>query len=467
MDTLNIYRYDNNGLRATIRPDSSCEQSTGVMRGDQLPLTFTDAQYIDFRVGDYCTVFNTRYRLNVEAEYSKQGDRNWSYSMTMEGPYHQLGRVAFFTLDRNNKLTLGKFNLRARPVDIVDLIVANMNRAFPGEGWQRGQVLDADYLDIPFDTQKCLQALSTAADKFGTEFNIEGTTIHLIKRQPSSGITLEYGRGKALWSIERKNADNYTGPITRLYVYGSSKNLGDNYRNGAPYLQMADGLYLEKNVNLSGLYEDTIYFDGTNGLPEIYPHRTGTVSAVTVNDTFTDTGIEFNVNDYLLPNAVPAKITFNTGLLAGVTFVMHSFDNATKTFVIEPNTDDQTNTRPNADFKPAVGDTYVITDITLPLNYYTQAEADLKIAGQSWFKDNGPAKFIFQPGANALYFELQGIELKLGYSYTLSIPDAGLNRPIRVMGWSRNLRKPNLYTNLVLADAVVPQLPIVKILNSI
>ena len=230
---------------------------------------------------------------------------------------------------------------------------------------------------------------------------------------------------------------------------------------------MADSLYLEKHVNLYGVYEDTVYFDGTNGLPEIFPHRTGTVSAVTANNTFVDADIDFDVMLALLPNDVKAKITFNTGLLAGITFDMQSFDYGTKTFIISPNTDDQTNTKPNDDFKPAIGDTYVITDIIMPLGYYTQAEADLKVAGTKWLNDNGPAKFVFNPGANPLYFESNGIELKLGYSYVLSIPDAGVTRPIRVMGWSRNLRNPNLYTNLVLADTVVPQLPIVKLLNTI
>ena len=107
-----------------------------------------------------------------------------------------------------------------------------MNRLFPGDGWKRGQVLDADFQTIAFDAQKCLQVLSTLADKFATEFLIDGYTIHLIKRQPSAGVTLEYGQGKALWNIGRDNADGYTGMVTRAYVYGSSKNLGENNRGG-------------------------------------------------------------------------------------------------------------------------------------------------------------------------------------------------------------------------------------------
>lgn len=465
-ELINIYQYNTADLRATVDPDDKSTQDCGIMRGDTVNLNFTDATFIEFRVGDYATLFGGRYRMNRDSAWGKIADRNWQYTLVLEGSYHQLGRVSYFTLDEFNHLTKGKFELRGRPVDFLDLVVSNMNRVFPGEGWVRGMVVDADYQSIPFDSQSCLQVLSTLADKYNTEFLINGTVISLIKTQPASGQVLEYGRGKALYGIARGNQNDHSGIITRLYVYGSSKNIGDNYRGGADRLRMADSLYIDKNVSSYGVYEDTIVFDGTNGLAEIFPHRTGTVSAVTANNIFTDASMDFDVNAQLMPG-VTAKVTFNTGQLAGVTFEVSAYDDGTKTFTINPNTDSQTVTLPNDDLKPAVGDKYVIVDIIMPLAYVTQAEADLRQAGVKWLNDNGPAKFVFTPNSNPLYFQSTGIELHLGYSYQLLVADAGVSRQTRVMSWSRNLRKPNIYTNLVLSDTVVPQLPIVKLLNTL
>ena len=88
MNEINIYRYNSADLRAAIQPDATSAQAPGVMRGDTLNLSFTSATYIDFRVGDYCDVFNTRYILNRDIKYNKEGDRDWVYTVVMEGPYH-------------------------------------------------------------------------------------------------------------------------------------------------------------------------------------------------------------------------------------------------------------------------------------------------------------------------------------------------------------------------------------------
>lgn len=461
---ITIYRYNTTDIRAVIDPDDRSAQDTGIMRGDTVTLTFTSFEFFDFKIGDYCTIYGSKYRMNRDAVWTRNWKRSYSYTLTLEGQYFQLSRVQYLTLNANNNFTEGKFTLRAKPADFLDLVVSNMNRVFPSEGWQAGFVIDADFQQLDFAGENCLQALTKMADAFGTEFLINGNKINLIQSQPSTGIVLEYGKGKALYNITKANQDNYTGIVTRLYAYGSSKNLGDNYRSGAPSLRMADSLFVERSVATYGLYEATIYFDGNNGTQEIYPHRTGVVSAVSANDTFIDAAIDFDVNDQLIPG-VTAKLTFNTGLLAGTVFEIHSFDNATKTFVINPNTSSQTITLPNDDLHPAIGDTYVLTDIIMPLSYVTSAEAALKLAAQKYISTRpGP---VFTVACNPRYFKATAVPLQLGGSLTLLMADAAINRPIRLMGFNRSLRNPWLFNSLTLADTVIPQVPAAKLLKSI
>lgn len=465
---ITIYQYNTVVVRAVVDPDDKSTQDRGIMRGDTVNLNFTSPNEIYFGVGDYCTIYGTEYRINRDVQYDKIADRNFSYNITLEGPYHKLSRVQYLTFNAFNQLAEGKFTLRGTPADFVDLVVRNMNERFPHDEWEAGFVLPGDYMDIDFDGENCLQVMSKLATNYKTEFLIDGNKISLIKTQVATGVTLEYGKGQALLSLGRQNQDNNTNRITRLYAYGSDKNLGSNYRNGAPRLRMADSLYIERNANAYGVYEATVVFDGTNGNPEIYPHRTGTISSVTDIHTFADDSIGFDLNDPAIEMpGVPAKITFNTGLLTGETFSIASFDAATKTFVINPNTDSQTNPLPTADFKPAIGDQYVITDIIMPVSYLNDAEAALKTAAEQYLAQNGATKVSYTPGCNPLWFKSTGTELELGKSYRLFSTIPAIDLQLRVMGYSRNLRKKFVYTNLVLADTVVPQLPIVKIFNSL
>lgn len=465
---ITIYQYNSVVERAVVDPDDKSSHDEGIMRGDTINLTFTSQTYFEFGVGDYAIIDGKTYVINRLPTYDKVGNRSFTYTVVLEGSYHQLSRVQFLNLNSFNHFTEGKFTQRGKPVDFVTLVVANMNRVFPHDNWQIGFVIDGDYKDIDFDSQNCLQVLSTLANDYDTEFLINGNVISLIRTQASSGMTLEYGKGQALYSLSRTNQDNNTNIITRLFAYGSDKNIGDNYRNGAPRLRMAEGLYIERNVDGFGVYEATVVFDGTNGLKEIFPHRIGVVSAVAGINTFSDNTVDFDLNspDILIPG-ISAKITFNTGLLSGYTFEISSFNFATKTFVINPNTDSQTITLPTADFKPAVGDEYVLTDIIMPLAFVDDAEVELKAAAEQYIADKAASKVVYNVGCNPLWFKANAVELSLGKTYHLISANPNIDVQIRLMSYSRSLRNKNIYNNLTLADTVVPQLPIVKLLNSI
>ena len=105
-------------------------------------------------------------------------------------------------------------------------------------------------------------------------------------------VTLQYGKGKGLYSLSRKNV-NEDGIINRLYVSGGTDNIPANYRGFSDRLKFSDAGYIEDATLISehGLKEGSIIFE------DIYPKRTGVISALGNSVfKFVDSSMDFNLN---------------------------------------------------------------------------------------------------------------------------------------------------------------------------
>jgi hypothetical protein len=462
---IQLYQRNTNELRAILEPDESSEQQGAIMGADQVVINVATWKAIPFKIGDYANIFGGVYKLNALPSVTKVWKFKYQYSLTLEGLMYDLTKVQYLFLNANNQFTEAKFSFRGRPLELCQLIIYNLRRVFPEAPWRLGFVIEAEPQTIDFTAQNCLEALSTIASTFNTEYLFEGHTINLYKKQLNSGVVLEYGQNNTLYGLTRQNADN-SNVITRLYAFGSNRNIGSNYRLGAQFLRMAESLYIEKTDDPRWIVEDTVYFDGTDGRPEIYPHRTGVVSGVTSPFIFTDDSMDFDVNAYLLPDGTSAKITFNTGLLSGLVFELHSYNAATRTFTINPNTEISTFTAPSEDYKPAVGDAYVITDILQPISYINEAEAQLKAEAIKYLNENSSPQLTYSVVCNPIFFKQNNITVSLGQTVGIIDADLDINRQIRITGFTRNLRTPSLFT-MTLSDTVKVQSTIVKLINGL
>lgn len=470
--SVTIYRYGTIVARATVDPDQNSQQAVSLMDADTLSLSFTVPQPINFAIGDYCYFSDKLYQINVLPKRAKTAARNFSYELVMEAEWYDLGRVQFLFLDSNNQFTESVFSFRGTPRDYGDLIVKNMLRVFPTAGWKLGSVIEGDFITTDFSAQNCLEALKTVATAFQTEYLIDGKTINIYQRQTASGIVLKYGKDEALISLTNENQDN-SNVITRLYAYGSTRNITNSYRSGATHLRLpGQDNFIEKNIDKYNVFESTVIFDGTTtdpknnaALPEIYPHRTGTISAVDDFLNFYDSSIDFDVNGYLI-SGVTAQIVFNTGLLAGYTFDIHAFDNTAKKFTINQNTVDKSLIVPTASLTPMVGDQYVIVNITLPQSYIDTAETALLAAARDYLNSHSVPPVKYTVECNSFYFKSNNVQLGIGQSIGLYDADLGIDVTTRVIGFTRNVRKPELWT-LTLADTVKPTNLLVKVINGL
>jgi len=390
--------------------------------------------------------------------------KTFDYDITFESEYYELLKTQFLDLDGNSD-----FSLVGNLETFIDLIITNMNRI--SSGWTKGicDQTNTDYKLLTFSKANCMQVLQKLCDEFEGEFYfdfdlyfIEGaelpyypaggavigyrpaaeadheyrpaeTAIYYTKKDicftnkagSDSLLTFKYHQG--LRNIQRTTLSE-KNIITRLYAFGSTKNLASDYRDHSKRLKfvLAGGeSYLEKNTDKYGTIEDTELFN------DIYPHREGTISSVDAEDItkFTDSGMDFDLNDYLLPG-VTAKLHFNSGDLGGYEFEVSNYDNATKEFTIIIFTDEQGTT-----LKPAVGDKYVLLDIKMPQSYIDTAETLLQTKAQTYLDDNCEPRVTYILEPDPRYFKTHLIELEVGdfitiedtvankYKYTLKLTD--------------------------------------------
>ncbi|MCK4447769.1 MAG: hypothetical protein KAW56_11910, partial [Candidatus Marinimicrobia bacterium] len=171
---------------------------------------------------------------------------------------------------------------------------------------------------------------------------------------------------------------------------------------------------------------------------------------------FTDSGMDFNLNDYLL-SGVTAKLHFNTGNLGGYEFEVSAYNNSTKEITIIAYKDDQGYEMPNATLKPAVGDKYVLLDIFLPQSYIDTAETALQAKAQAYIDDNSEPRVTYILTPDPRYFKTHLIELEAGDFITIQDTVLGIDVMTRIVELTKSVTDEYKYT-LKLTDHLEVQL---------
>ena len=385
------------------------EQRKKLLGENTVELVVRSARPLELEIGDKITVFSEDYYLNILPEAKKTSSREYEYSLTFESVQYDLAKVIFLDEDGSGLSTSTNFTLRANIEEISQIIINNLNRVYPGK-WTLGTTpaQTTDVRDFSYAENNCLSVLQKACEEYGTEFTIETvvnndiTTYRLSIGEIGKVLpyTFKYGHNKGLYGLKRKTV-NSANIVTRLYAFGGNQNLPANYRNYSSRLRLPDtrgdnNSYIEDNDAISafGLIEGAQLFE------EIYPKYEGAVTAIVADNilSFVDSAFPFDLNEldasgntkYLL-DGVSAKITFNTGSLAGYTFEVKSYDHATKTFTLLKYEDERGFVYPSVDtttFRIAATDKYILSDIYPPQSYIDAAEAELLAAARDYLNDN-------------------------------------------------------------------------------
>lgn len=219
---------------------------------------------------------------------------------------------------------------------------------------------------------------------------------------------------------------------------------------------------------------------------DIKPERVGTVTAIgpdviTFKDTTAGDNAMFDLNAkkadgstlYLIGD-VSAKIKFETGQLAGYEFDLHSYDHATKTFVINRFTDENGRIFPSETsgaFQISVGDKYIITEINLPQSYVDKAQNELAEAANKDFPTMTQPQVSYKLSLSEDFFikmfgrEVETEVLHVGDYIPIEDADLGVNKAVRIVEINRDLLKRHTY-EITLSDTVTKSTT-VRVLNEI
>lgn len=446
---------------------TKAEQNVALLGEDTVSLTVKTTERLDFYLGDRIDVFGKVYTLNQPAVLKKTGTRRLEYTLTFEGVQYELIDAQWLLSDDT---VLDSF--MGNVENFLRLLVANANRVFPNR-WAVGVFpADTEYKTLTFSGRNCLEVLQSLCGEYNTEFEITQAngvrTINLKTAGVNFPYTFRYGRTGGLYELTRQNISS-KNVVTRLYVYGGSNNLGSNYRHSKLCLpgKNKNASYIENAaaVTAFGLKENIKTFE------KIFPNRYGQVTAAgSKYFGFIDRTMNFDLNEKeadgvttkWLINGVTAKIKMTSGNLAGYEFDLHKYDPATKEIQVVPFTDENGMKFPSetsAAFQFSVGDTYFFTDINLPDSYKTDSEAQLLEEGTDYYNQycqpqvqyglNIAENFLAQFAGQLTVANLFAV----GDYIPIEDEDLGVNKSVRIMGFTRDLLHPYKYS-ITLGDSV-------------
>ena len=365
-----------NNTTLDVQESDSSYRYRSLMSKPQLVLKFSLSEFVEIPVGAWCEYQGVKYKLGSPENIKKNGTRNIEYTLTL-GTLED--NMSLYKM-RNPVDKRLKWSMCAKPHELVEAIVWNLNQRDGAGVWKVGECLDAAEQTVEFNHTYVDAALQDVANKFETEWEINDYTIslHKVEYFKDDPLPLAYGKGNGFEPGVGRTTQSDELPIKRLYVQGGDRNIDRSkygsaelllpksqtlVYEGRTYQSDAEGYSIERIDKIS----DAVKEDSLD-CSEIYPSREGTVSKVETMDVgknfydIIDNSIpaELNFNDYIIEGET-ATISFQKGMLAGDDKQFEfKYNHSERRFELVPQEIDGV-TMPNETFKPAVGDAVIET----------------------------------------------------------------------------------------------------------
>lgn len=458
--------YDKSGTTERCRVKDV--EYNGSFMGDRtVSCTVESPVMIDFAVGDYLTYRGETFFL----DYAPSQTKNSKASSVRNAFEYELIFHTFDVYLQNCLLLdyvpygndyhfnpLPSYSFVGTAQTFAERIQANMDREYPGE-WTISvhSSVQTDDTEIDIDNTSCWNALVMFNKKWGLNFSVSGKHVYIGYPEDSINHTFYYGKNNGLYRIERE-VDSDEAVITRLYAYGSDRNIPTDYNkrpsdfSGKKYLMLPGYLttgksYIESdNISVYGVREYVVSFE------DIYPSITGTdipgvgridellsaeqiTSETEANGTFKVMlrNIGFDINDHLTQDT--ATISMKSGSLVGYDFEITEvtqLENGDYELTLNKSTRDNF-TVPNAGQNLSAGDQFVLLGISMPDEYVENAEQKLLATAQAYLAAHDHAIYSYSIGMDELYMarnsELHD-EIKEGLKLNLYDADLGLDHSI-------------------------------------
>lgn len=411
--------YDRQGaLKRKVSPDSSSRWTEEVGAEFVVTVNFTTWEFFVLSVGDYVEISGKRFSIKKEYRPKKADTQKYTYNISFYGREHDMQDLLFCRLNQGEDDLESVFAYDGTPMEMLEKLVANMNRNTDGVTWRAGQAVTGDRKTINFNGLFCWDAAGEIAGAWETEWWLDGEYLNIGKCEHGERVTLGYMKGLKTGLTQNENSNSIKW-FTRLIPVGSTKNI-DPSKYGYTHLQLPSrDKYIDLNTQL-GLKEHR----EEAAFEDIFPHRLGTVSSVrseeqtnTDGEEYTvyyvkDKDLPFNPDEYMIGEEV-IHITFESGDLSGREFECN-WHNGTQEFEIINTYPDENTQIPGGNIIPNIGDTYILTNIRMPDAYYPIAEEQYKQAVDSFLTEYSKDISIYSGDTDYIHVDKNSVPLSLG-----------------------------------------------------
>lgn len=453
--------------RKPLRTVVKAEHKQSLLSQDVVNVSVESKTPLSFNLNDKIEYAGRYFILNTAPKVRKQ-QGFYFYDLVFEGSQYSLRKKIYFNLDKTGFQTSSEFPLTGEINMFLKVLINNINQ-IDDFTWELGEYpQNTEAKTLTFSNDNCLAVLQKICQEYDTEFEIKDNItarkriLNIKKIGKPIDYSFEYGKGLGLYTLSRDN--EVEDVITRLYIYGSSDNLPNNYRNFSEKLRMptSQGDFIEsaEKVKLFGLKE------GVKILDDIKPSFKGVITSVgrfdenTKSQEIVVSNMDFDLNErdsngtkYLI-DGTPAKLHFNKGNLAGYSFELikgRGYDHATKTFRVKQFTDErgQKFPDPNTILSFKASDEFTILDIAMPERYITNAENRLLEEGRKEYDKIAQNNVKYTLDIDPMFLKKKGntdtIFFEVGDYVHLVDTALNIDKRSRIINLTRDLLNPYDY----------------------
>lgn len=374
-------------IKLSVSIGSSSLHRFELMKEDYISIVFSLETPVQLEIGDNVDYEGSLYYI-TDKVYPTFNTSNggYDYTLRLESHYYRWKNHILFYDRQGNKEA--SWSLTRSPEAHLSIVVSNLRAigfTFKGKEYQAivDSTVDPVAKLVQYNNTNTIDALTKIAEAWECEWWVDGDKIYLGHLEHGEPVNLEIG--KEISSMSRSQSQDIFA--TRLYAFGSSRNLPSDYRKGetgavvegvvqkrlmlpagTPYVDVIEGLEEEQVVEAVIIFED------------IYPRVTGTITEVIPKEitdeddsgdpiTFTvyrfkDANLTFK-KEYILPGQ-DLHVIFQTGPLSGMDFALEfnperlPEDNPeAQVFEIVRN-DTYGQTLPESPLIPGIGNKYIL-----------------------------------------------------------------------------------------------------------
>lgn len=374
-------------IKLSVSIGSSSLHRFELMKEDYISIVFSLETPVQLEIGDNVDYEGSLYYI-TDKVYPTFNTSNggYDYTLRLESHYYRWKNHILFYDRQGNKEA--SWSLTRSPEAHLSIVVSNLRAigfTFKGKEYQAivDSTVDPVAKLVQYNNTNIIDALTKIAEAWECEWWVDGDKIYLGHLEHGEPVNLEIG--KEISSMSRSQSQDIFA--TRLYAFGSSRNLPSDYRKGetgavvegvvqkrlmlpagTPYVDVIEGLEEEQVVEAVIIFED------------IYPRVTGTITEVIPKEitdendsgdpiTFTvyrfkDANLTFK-KEYILPEQ-DLHVIFQTGPLSGMDFALEfnperlPEDNPeAQVFEIVRN-DTYGQTLPESPLIPGIGNKYIL-----------------------------------------------------------------------------------------------------------